>query len=155
MSSRLTINDPRAAAVFAQSNLRRLLLQFSSEPRNIAEVSRQLKMDLKQMHQTVGKLHRLGLLVIAEERQRAGRAIRLYQAAAQCHLRAGAYFGSAIRARANSDKPCLISWSGFSTSQTAAEKFICCTPAWRSGANTWTQRTIEGQQQTRNVAQKS
>lgn len=77
------MQNPRAAAVFAQSHLRRILLQFARHPRSIAEVAKELQIDIRQLHQIVGKFHRLGLLVVTEERKRAGRAIRLYQAAAK------------------------------------------------------------------------
>ena len=83
MSSAITLQDPRATAVFSQSHLRRILLQFAAQPRSIAEVAKDLQLDIKQLHQMVSKFHRLGLLVVTEERKRAGRAIRLYQAAAQ------------------------------------------------------------------------
>ncbi len=83
MSSRITIQDARAAAVFTQSRLRRILLQFATRPRSIAEVAEELQIDIKQLHQIVVKFHRLGLVLITEERRRAGRAIRFYQAAAQ------------------------------------------------------------------------
>jgi hypothetical protein len=82
VSSEITIRDPRATAVFVQSHLRRILLQFAHQPRGVAEVANELQIDIRQLHQMVGKFHRLGLLVITEERKRAGRAIRLYQAAA-------------------------------------------------------------------------
>jgi hypothetical protein len=83
MSSLITIQDPRAAAVFAQSHLRRILLQFAGQPRSLADVSRALPIDIKPLHRMVSKLHRLGLLKVTAEQKRAGRPIRLYQAAAQ------------------------------------------------------------------------
>jgi hypothetical protein len=83
MSSQVTVQNPRAAAVFTQSYLRRILLQFAAQPRSIAEVANELQIDIKQLHQIVSKFHRLGLLIITEQRQRAGRAIRFYQASAE------------------------------------------------------------------------
>ncbi len=83
MSRALTVQDPRAAAVFTQSHQRRILLQFAKQPRSISEVAQDLQIDVKKLHQLVTKLHRLGLVVVAEVRQRAGRAMRLYQASAQ------------------------------------------------------------------------
>jgi len=82
-SSSLTIDDPRSAAVFGQSQLRRTLLQFARGPRSIAEVARESGLDLQRTHRAVTRLHGLGLLVVVEERRRAGRAIRLYEAAAR------------------------------------------------------------------------
>lgn len=78
-----TIRDPRAAAVFTQSHLRRILLQFAGEPRGVAEVAGELAMDLKQLHHAVTKLYRLGLLEVVEERPRAGRKIKLYRCAGE------------------------------------------------------------------------
>jgi hypothetical protein len=82
-SRQCTIRDPRAAAVFTQSQLRRILLQFAGQPRGIAEVAAELAMDLKRLHHAVTKLHRLGLLEVAEERPRAGRNIKLYRCAGE------------------------------------------------------------------------
>jgi hypothetical protein len=82
-SRQFTIRDPRAAAVFTQSHLRRILLQFAAAPRGIAEVAGELAIDLKQLHHAVTKLYRLGLLEVAEERQRAGRKIKLYRCAGE------------------------------------------------------------------------
>jgi hypothetical protein len=78
-SRQVTIDDPRAAAVFTQSPLRRILLQFANEPRAVAEVASALGIDLKQLHHAVTKLCRLGLVEVAEERKRAGRSIKLYR----------------------------------------------------------------------------
>lgn len=83
MSSSITIDDSRAASVFAQSHLRRTLLQFARQPRSIAEVAAELRIDIKQLHHRVKRFLTLGLLVVIEERKRSGRPIRLYQAAAQ------------------------------------------------------------------------
>jgi hypothetical protein len=82
----LTIRDPRAAAVFTQSHLRRILLQFGGQPRGMADVASELRMDLKQLHHAVTKLYRLGLLVVAEERPRAGRSIKLYRCAGDSYF---------------------------------------------------------------------
>ena len=75
----ITIHDPRAAAVFTRSPLRRILLQFAAQPRNLAEVAGALGLDLKQLHHAVTKLCRLGLVEVVAEQARAGRAIKLYQ----------------------------------------------------------------------------
>jgi hypothetical protein len=85
-SRQFTIHDPRAAAVFTQSHLRRILLQFAGQPRSIAEVARELVIDLKQLHHAVTKLCRLGLLEVVEERQRAGRKIKLYRCAGESYF---------------------------------------------------------------------
>ncbi len=78
-SHQVTIHDPRAAAVFTKSHLRRLLLQFADRPRGVAEVAAELSIDLKQLHHTVTRLCRLGLLEVVGERKRAGRPIKLYR----------------------------------------------------------------------------
>lgn len=78
-SRQITIRDPRAAAVFTQSPLRRILLQFAQRPRSIVELARELEIDLKQLHHAVTKFCRLGLVEVVEERKRAGRVIKLYQ----------------------------------------------------------------------------
>jgi hypothetical protein len=79
LSRQVTISDPRAAAVFTDSHLRRILLQFAGPPRGMAEVANELALDIKRLHHAVTKLHRLGLVEAVEERQRAGRSIKLYQ----------------------------------------------------------------------------
>jgi Helix-turn-helix domain len=78
-SRQVTIRDPRAAKVFTHSHLRRILLQFARRPRSIAELARELAIDLKQLHHVVTKLCRLGLVEVVEERKRAGRVIKLYR----------------------------------------------------------------------------
>lgn len=85
-SRQFTIRDPRAAAVFTQSHLRRILLQFAGQPRGMAEVAGELDIDLKQLHHAVTKLHRLGLLEVVGERQRAGRGIKLYRCAGDSYF---------------------------------------------------------------------
>ncbi len=82
-SRQVTISDPRAAAVFTRSPLRRVLLQFSQQPRSVSEVASELAIDLKKLHHTVTKLCQLGLIEVVEVRKRAGRAIKLYQCTAE------------------------------------------------------------------------
>lgn len=85
-SRQFTIRDTRAAAVFTQSHLRRILLQFAGQARSIAEISAELAIDLKRLHHAVTKLHRLGLLEVVEERPRAGRKIKLYRCAGDSYF---------------------------------------------------------------------
>lgn len=85
-SRQFTIRDPRAAAVFTQSPLRRILLQFAGQPRGVAEVAADLSIDLKRLHHAVTKLYRLGLLEVVEERPRAGRSIKLYRCAGDSYF---------------------------------------------------------------------
>jgi hypothetical protein len=85
-SRQVTISDPRAAAVFTDSQLRRILLQFADRPRRLAEVASEQALDLKRLHHAVTKLLRLGLVGVAQERQRAGRSIKLYQCTGQSYF---------------------------------------------------------------------
>ena len=78
-SRHVSIRSPNAAAVFAQSRQRRILLQFAKQPRSLAEVAGELAIDLKQLHHAVTKFCRLGLIEVVEERKRAGRKIKLYR----------------------------------------------------------------------------
>lgn len=78
-SREVTIVNPLAAAVFTQSPARRVLLQFAQQPRSVAEVAASVGMDLKQLHHSVTRLCRLGLLAVVEERSRAGRPVKYYQ----------------------------------------------------------------------------
>ena len=86
LSRQVTIRDPRAAMVFTQSHWRRILLQFARRPRALGDVARELEMDLKQLHHYVTRLHRLGLVKVAEERKRAGRGIKLYQCTGESYF---------------------------------------------------------------------
>jgi hypothetical protein len=66
--------------------MRRILLQFAGPPRGVAEVAAELAIELKKLHHAVTRLHRLGLLEVAEERPRAGRPIKLYRCAAESYF---------------------------------------------------------------------
>lgn len=79
LSSATTISDTGQAAVFTNSNLRRLLMQFARGPMSIGEAAARTGTDLKRVHHHVVRLHGLGLLRVASVRRRAGRAIKLYQ----------------------------------------------------------------------------
>ena len=78
--SRMHVRDERLAAVFTDPRLRRILLWFTRRPKSISESAALLGIDLKQTHYCVRKLTKLGLLFVAEERSRAGRAIKYYRA---------------------------------------------------------------------------
>jgi hypothetical protein len=86
LSSQVTIRDPRAAMVFTHSPSRRILLQFAHTPRALAEVARELGMELKRLHHFVARLHRLGLVKVIEERKRSGRSIKLYQCSGESYF---------------------------------------------------------------------
>ena len=80
--SRMTVRDPRAAALFTRPQQRRLLLWFARRPKSVGEAAAALGMDLKRAHYFIRRLESLGLLVVAGERHRAGRPVRLYRAVA-------------------------------------------------------------------------
>jgi len=83
LSSPATVTDPKAAAVFANARLRRVLMLFAAGPLSISKAAARSGVDLKKLHHQVSKLARLGLLVVAEVRPRAGRAIKLYQTSSE------------------------------------------------------------------------
>jgi hypothetical protein len=76
------IGDRKSAAIFTDSNLRRLLLLFAAKPRSITQVAELVGRDVKRLHYLVTKLCALGLLKVAEQRKRGGRPIKLYQTVA-------------------------------------------------------------------------
>lgn len=77
--SRMSIRDPRVAAVFTDPRRRRLLMWFANRPASVGEAAIDMDMDIRRAHYFVRRLLRLGLLEVAEERSRAGRAIKLYR----------------------------------------------------------------------------
>lgn len=85
-SRQVTIHDPRAAAVFTNSHLRRILLHFATQPRSISDVARDLTIDPKHLHHAVTRLCRLGLLQVTGERQRAGRPIKLDECSGESYF---------------------------------------------------------------------
>lgn len=78
-SSEFKVRTAQAAAVFTDSRLRRILLQFARQPRGLAEVARELELDIQPLHHAATRLRRLGLLDVVGEQPRAGRAIKLYR----------------------------------------------------------------------------
>jgi hypothetical protein len=82
LSRAMTVADPRQAAVFTNSKLRRLLMLFADGPLGIGEAAARSGIELKRLHHHVVRLHRLGLLRVAGVRRRAGRPIKLYETAA-------------------------------------------------------------------------
>ena len=80
LSRATTIRDPAAGAIFASSQLRRILMLFALGPLSLSEAAQRAKFDLKRLHHHVLRLVKLGLLEVCGERSRAGRAIKLYRA---------------------------------------------------------------------------
>jgi hypothetical protein len=72
--------DGRAAVAFSQPLRRRLVLLLAGHERSVAEMAALMRVDLKYLHYHVGVLQRLGLLVVAHERARPGRPIKVYRA---------------------------------------------------------------------------
>jgi hypothetical protein len=80
LSRALNVTSAESGAVFADTRLRRILMMFTAGPLSVAEAAARSGDDLKRLHHRVQKLCRSGLLVVAAERRRAGRPIKLYRA---------------------------------------------------------------------------
>ena len=79
--NRMVVRDARAAAVFTDPRMRRLLLWFVRRSRSVGEAATAWEMDPKRAHYYVRRLVGLGLLLVVEQRARAGRPIKYYRAA--------------------------------------------------------------------------
>lgn len=77
------VDDPRAAAIFGESTLRRMVLALAARPRSIGELARDSGMELRRLHYHVGRFCSLGLVEVAERRARAGRPVKIYRASAE------------------------------------------------------------------------
>lgn len=82
LSRALRIDDRRRAAAFADPTSRRLVLLTIGRPQSLGKLAEATGVELRRLHYHVTRLTRLGLLVIAGLRRRAGRPMKLYQAAA-------------------------------------------------------------------------
>ena len=80
--SRLVISDPRMAAVFTHPVRRRILLWFTGRPKSAGEAAAALRLDLRRLHDQLGRMRALGLLCEVGRVERPGRPIRLYRAVA-------------------------------------------------------------------------
>ncbi|HEY0748129.1 MAG TPA: helix-turn-helix domain-containing protein [Steroidobacteraceae bacterium] len=80
LSRAFAVTDGRAAAAFAQPLRRRLVLLLAGHERSVAEMAALMRLDLKYLHYHIGVLQRLGLLMVAHERARPGRPIKVYRA---------------------------------------------------------------------------
>jgi hypothetical protein len=83
LSRTLTVADPRAAAALIDPVSQGMVLAFAGRPRSLAEVARDLDVDIKRLHHHVLRFCRLGLLEVAETKARAGRPIKLYRTVAE------------------------------------------------------------------------
>jgi DNA-binding transcriptional ArsR family regulator len=82
LSRAVRITDPRAAGALADPLRRRLLLHLAHRECSIGELAGATGVDLKRLHYHVTALLELGLLVVARERRRPGRSIKIYRAIA-------------------------------------------------------------------------
>ena len=83
LSRAFRVADARTAAAFAHPLRRRLVLLFAARERSVAEMASATGEDLKRLHYHVTALQQLGLLEVARELARAGRAVKLYRAVAE------------------------------------------------------------------------
>jgi hypothetical protein len=79
--NRVIVTDSRAAAVFTDPRLRRLLMWFVRHPASVGDAAIAWEMDPRRAHYYVQRLERLGLLRVVAVRARAGRPIKSYRAA--------------------------------------------------------------------------
>ena len=82
LSSCKIVDNEAAAAFFATSKMRRILMMFAHEPLSLTEAAERSKTDLKRLHYYVERLVKAGLLAVDSIRRRAGRPIKLYRAVA-------------------------------------------------------------------------
>jgi DNA-binding transcriptional ArsR family regulator len=82
LSRAFEVTEPRAAAVFADPLRRRLVLLLAARQQSLVELATDTALDLKRLHYHVTALRDLGLVVVKQERTRAGRAIKVYGAVA-------------------------------------------------------------------------
>ena len=82
LSRAMRVDDRRAAAAFSDPLRRRLLLQLIGREQSVAELAGATGMELKRLHYHVTALAGLGLIRVTAQRARAGRAAKLYRAAA-------------------------------------------------------------------------
>jgi hypothetical protein len=80
LSRAFAVTNGRAAMALSQPLRRRLVLLLGVHERSVAELAALMRVDLKYLHYHVGVLQRLGLLVVAHERARPGRPIKVYRA---------------------------------------------------------------------------
>lgn len=78
-----TIATGTQAKALADPLRRRVVLRLIPRARSIAELAQLEGIELKRLHYHVGALVRIGLLVVAGKRRRAGRAIKEYRAVAE------------------------------------------------------------------------
>lgn len=82
LSRTVRVETVAAAAVFADSPRRRLLLSFIGRDRSLSEAAAEAAMSLARVHYHALRFVALGLLKVTGERPRAGRPVKFYRATA-------------------------------------------------------------------------
>ena len=80
LSREAKVHDAAAARALADERMRAIIGFFSERPTSISAAAVGLRTSVERLHHHVRKLHRIGLLEIAETVRRQGRPIRLYRA---------------------------------------------------------------------------
>lgn len=80
VATAFVVADAATARVFTDSPKRRLLLAFVERPLSVAQAARSAGEPLGKVHYHVTDLCRRGLLQVAREEKRKGRAVKYYQA---------------------------------------------------------------------------
>lgn len=79
----VSVRTPQAAAFLCLPQAVGYLAPFADQPTAIKAASEVLEVPLARLHHWVRRAHDLGLLHVAQEVKRAGRAVRLYQTVAR------------------------------------------------------------------------
>lgn len=83
MRDPITIDDPRAAAVFRNLRQRQLMFCLMEKERSLGDLGEACGTALNLLHYHVGRLISLGLAEICGIRNRAGAPVKLYRATAK------------------------------------------------------------------------
>lgn len=89
LSRTLIVTEVRAAAALSHPMRRHLVLLLVGREYSVAELAAIMHLDLKYLHYHVGALQKLGLIVVAHERVRPGRRVKVYRAAADSFFVSG------------------------------------------------------------------
>ena len=82
LSRAFRVGGRKAAAAFSDPLRRRLVLLLAGRERSAGELASTMGVELKRLHYHLVTLEKLGLLVVAARRARAGREVKLYRAVA-------------------------------------------------------------------------
>lgn len=83
MKDRIIVDSQAAAAVFASERQRKIIQALMATRLTLVALSGVVALPLSLVHYHVSKLMRLGLIEVVEEQRRAGRAQKVYCAAAK------------------------------------------------------------------------